>query len=490
MKTKAVVVLLGGLFINSCGDKFLDLKPQNNITTDNFFVTEDDFRQAVTGAYRPLQALYSDAYVMGEMRSDNTDYILKTNDRGGQNIERENIAAFTNIATNVFPYNKYINCYSGIAKANAVLDRIDAASISNEAKRNVKGQAAFLRAFYYFDLVQYFGGVPLHLTEINSVAETSLPRATKEEVYTQILADATTAAELLPVTQNPKGQATKGAANTLLGYVYMTLKQYADAERVLREVTTFGYSLLPEYAALFDPANKNHAESIFEVQYLQGTQSLQSNFAYVFAPGVSDTKNITGVSGNNQGFGGWNTPTDDLIAAYEPGDKRKEASIAEGYTDPAGNYVAQPFVKKYLHPHAVFNNTNDNWPVYRYADVLLLLAESLNEQGKTGEAVPYLDQVRARAGLAATTATAQPALRDAIARERRVELAFENHRWLDLVRTGQAIPVMTAFGAKMKAKYSYLSADTYVVTEDKLIFPIPQNELNINRLLTQNPGYN
>lgn len=480
------LVLVGA---SSCQKSFLELTPQTSVTGVNFFLTEDDFTKAVTGTYRPLQALYNDAYVMGEMRSDNTYYLFNTSNRGGQIVEKENINTFTDVATNGYIYNKYINNYSGIAKANAVLQRIDAAAISATAKSNLKGQAEFLRAFYYFDLVQYFGGVPLHLKEVSTVAETALPRSSAADVYKQILADATDAAALLPKTQSIKGQATQGAANMLLGYVYMTLKQYPDAEKVLKDVTTLGYSLLPDYASVFDPTNKNNAESIFEVQYLQGTQGVQSNFAYQFAPGVTDTKNITGQTGNSQNIGDWNIPTSDLIAAYEPGDKRKAASIATGYVNPAGVTVAQPFVIKYLHPHAQFNNTNDNWPVYRYADVLLLLAECLNEQNKSAEAIPYLNQVRARAGLAASTASSQADLRAAIAKERRVELAFENHRWLDLVRSGQAIPVLTAYGAKQKAIRPYLTGNVYTVTQDKLIFAIPQNELLINKLLTQNPGY-
>lgn len=488
--TIKLLTAAGVLFLTTaCRQSFLELIPQTSVSEASFFATADDYTKAVTGAYRPLQALYNDAYVMGEMRADNTYYIYNTSNRGGQIVEKENIATFTDVATNSYVYNKYVNCYDGIAKTNAVLQRIDGASIDASLKSNLKGQAEFLRAFYYFELVQYFGGVPLHLKEVSSVSETALPRSSAADVYKQILADATDAANLLPASQTPKGQATKGSAKMLLGYVYMTLKQYADAEKVLKELTTLRYSLLPDYAAVFDPTNKNNAESIFEVQYLQGTQGVQSNFAYQFAPGVTDTKNITGQSGNSQNIGGWNIPTDELIAAYEPGDKRKAASIANGYTDPGGTYVAQPFIIKYLHPHAQFNNTNDDWPIYRYADALLLLAECLNEQNKSAEAIPYLNQVRARAGLAAARATTETDLRDAIARERRVELAFENHRWLDLVRTGQAIPVLTAFGAKQKQTRMYLSASTYNVTQNRLIFPIPQNELLISGLLTQNPGY-
>jgi hypothetical protein len=135
------------------------------------------------------------------------------------------------------------------------------------------------------------------------------------------------------------------------------------------------------------------------------------------------------------------------------------------------------------------NNTNDNWPIYRYADALLLLAEAQNEQGKTGPALNNLNLVRARAGLKATTEANQTALRAIILHERRVELAFENHRWNDLVRTGTAIPVMTAYGNKAKTIYSNLPADAFNITNNRLLFPIPQSERGINPDLTQNPGY-
>ena len=134
-------------------------------------------------------------------------------------------------------------------------------------------------------------------------------------------------------------------------------------------------------------------------------------------------------------------------------------------------------------------NTDDNWPVYRYADVLLMLAETLNEQGQGAAALPYLNQVRARAGVASSTVTEQASLRDTIAHERRVELAFENKRWFDLVRTGRAIAVMTAYGVRQRATLPYLLPQSYNVTENKLIYAIPSREVQVNPGLGQNPGY-
>ena len=491
MKLKIVIAGLLVLTLAACKKSFIDLAPQTYISETQFFQTASDYNQAVVGAYSPLQALYNDAYVMGEMRSDNATYFASPGLSGGQFVDKYNISGFTDNSQTGEVYNKYVNCYNGIAKTNAILDRVDAANIDAATKTNVKGQAQFLRAFYYFELVQYYGGVPLHVHEVTTVAQTNLPRSSVAAVYSQIIADATSAAGLLPQTQTTPGMVTKGSAETLLGYVYMTQKNYAAAETALTTVTTLGYSLLPSYASIFDPANKNNAESIFEVQYLAGPQGLNSSFAFQFAPNISNIVNILGVSGNNQTTGGWDKPTPDLIASYEAGDKRKAASIGFSYVDGNGNTVNDTYVIKYTHPpYSTFGNTGDDWMVYRYADVLLLLAECLNDENKGAQAIPYLNQVRARAGLAPTTAVSQTDLTTAIAHERRVELAFENHRWLDLVRTGQAIPVMTAFGAVIKKEETYIPSTSYAsITANNLIFAIPLSEIQINPLLTQNPGY-
>lgn len=489
MRVRILLTAALALSLSACKKSFIELVPQTVVTEATYFKTANDYTQAVVGSYVPLRNIYSDAYVMGEMRSDNATYFASPGLQGGQFSDKWNISGFLDITINMNGLNKYANCYVGIARTNAILDRIDNSTIDAAVKANLKGQAQFLRAYYYFELVQYFGGVPLHLKEVTSVAEASLPRSTADDVYKQIIADATSAVGLLPAKQTTVGMVTKGSAKTLLGYVYMTLKRYPEAETALTDVTALGYSLVPNYANIF--ASRNTAESIFEVQYLEGPQGQQSNFAFQFAPNISNIKNILGPSGDNKTTGGWNKPTPDLIAAYETGDTRKAASIAFSYVDGDGNTVNDTYCKKYTHgPYANFNNTGDDWIVYRYADVLLLLAECLNEEGKSGQAIPYLNQVRARAGLGITTALAQADLRTAIAKERRVELAFENHRWLDLVRTGQAINVMTAFGIKIKQQQPYLPTAAYTnITQTRLIFPLPQTEIDINPKLKQNPGY-
>ena len=255
----------------------------------------------------------------------------------------------------------------------------------------------------------------------------------------------------------------------------------------------------------YDTSKKNGKESIFEIQYQMGDQGQQSDWLYYFIPKTTNAEIITGVPDCSTLLtGGWNVPTPEMIASYEPGDLRVDPSIAVavGTLDAANALVVAdvlkvgdpkindyqvnyPFINKYRHAHSKIENTDDNWPVYRYADCLLLLAECLVEQGRAGDAAPYVNQVRARAGLpAVTTINAE-----VVANERRHELAFENHRWYDLLRTGKAIEVMTAYGKYIKTIDTELPERTYQIKPEYLLYPIPYNELQLNDQLKQNPGY-
>jgi tetratricopeptide (TPR) repeat protein len=339
-----------------------------------------------------------------------------------------------------------------------------------------------------------------------------LTRASVADVYAAIIADLKDAIIRLPqkLTFPQSGRATIGTAEMLLANVYMVQKNYAGAEALLEAITQLGYSLNASYANAFSTTNKNSAESIFEVQYQQGSANGQySYFIYDFIPPMASTTVVTGTNTNTlNSSSGQNVPTMDLVNSYEPGDTRLDATVGiiEGHTDANGNFVAESlksivgytpppgkigrrYAKKYLHPSTTPGQADDDWPIYRYSDALLLLAESLNEQGKTADALPYLNQVRTRAGLAASTETDQTLLRAVIAHERRVELALENKRWTDLLRTGQAIPVMTAFAATVKQD-PHVPANAYTnIDNNHLLFPIPISEIQLNPAITQNPGY-
>lgn len=490
-----ILVLAGGLMV-SCDKEFLNIQPDSFISGSNYFRTESEIVLAVNGAYAPLQSITSNsAWILEELRTDNTTYQYNENDR--RNLPMEQVDDFLMQENNPQTEAFWQDSYRGIARCNTILGRIGNVTYKNEQDREVHtGQALFLRALYYFHLVRLFGGVPLILQEVISPDNTetySGARADKEQVYQQIIQDASEAAGKLPpgYADAEKGKATKGAAYTLLGEVYMTMKNYAAAGDALKKVT--GYSLLADYSQVFNPSNKNHAESIFEVHYLEGNQGEGSRFIYRFAPYNSGAE----IVGDNQLVpyeAGFNIPTHDMVAAYEPGDKRRDASI--GYFIKAGNKAFDvalgdsiPYIRKYRHPHSVPGITNDSWPVYRYAQVLLMLAEALNEAGQTKAAYEPLDAVRARAGLDPLPKDlGQTDFRKAVYHEQQVELAFENHRWFDLLRTGRAQDVLTAHGERRKANNPRLNA-AYKVAPYMLLYPIPARELKLNPSLEQNSGW-
>jgi hypothetical protein len=293
-------------------------------------------------------------------------------------------------------------------------------------------------------------------------------------VYTTIVSDLTQAGGLLPDSYSGSnvGRATSGAAKSLLGKVYLTRKQYSEAARVLKEVIDGGqYALLPSYADVFRVENANHKESIFEVQYKANSQGRGSPFATLFTPRTGNAGILLTGQGATQGY---NRPSPDMISAYPAGDLRKDASLAPNWTDGA-RVNNDPYIKKYLSRQSAVSDGDANWFVLRYADVLLMYAEALNELGRTSEASPYLNQIRRRAGLSPLDGLGQAQMRLALEQERRVELAFEGHRWFDLLRTGRAIEVMNSKG--------------FNITSRDLLYPIPQSQIDINPELRQNDGY-
>lgn len=515
MKKTTLYILLLVSGLPSC-KKILEETPRTSQNSADFFKTENDFNLAVNGVYAALRDIYGSksAWVMGEMRSDNTHYDYKPSDAALAVTQRNDVANFLNDQFNTQTSDKWTRAYVVISRANAILDQIDQISLTPASKQAITGQAKFMRALAYFELVRFYGAVPVYLHLINNPKDILVGKTPVQDIYNLIIADATDAAQDLSAPVFPQtGIATKGAALTLLADAYINQNKFSTAEPLLKQVTQLGYELIPNYADVFNPTNKNNKESIFEIQYNANLATPQaSNFIYNFIPRMSNSTGITGVNQNTvTDLGGFNTPTTDLINSFESGDKRFTASIAMaegsfnasndfvpssntagaavknivGYVPPAGK-VGRPFPRKFLHPHTLPNQTNNNWPVYRYAEVLLLLAEALNEQNKPADALSWLNQVRDRAfgaGVSPITTTDQATLRKIILHERRVELAFENKRWIDLVRTGNAITVMTDFGVAMKAQFSYLPANSFNVTSNSLLFPIPYTEIELNSLL-------
>lgn len=477
MKTKYILVGLLTLSLTACKEKFLDLSPVSAVGTSTFFKTQSDVLTALNGAYGAMQfnGQYGQLYVVAEIPSDDTNPVLS-----GSVTDQDEFDKFYVRTTNPYTLARWNDGYRGIYRCNAVIGQIAGIKMDEILKKRIVGEAKFLRALMYFNLVRVFGDVPLVLTEITDPLQGyEYGRTPVADVYTQIAKDLSDAEGVLSVSYTGAdiGRATSGAAKALLGKVYLTQKRYADAVAKLKEVIDKGtYSLLSNYADLFKAANKNSRESIFDVQYKKGNIGEGSPFANAYAPENSGNAVIA------FGGGGNNRPMPDLDSSYEPGDPRRNVSMASSYVNSSGATINYYYVKKYADPPVVSGDSEDNWYVLRYADVLLLYAEALNETGKPADALPYLNQIRKRVGLADKAITTQADMRLAIEQERRVELAFEGHRWFDLVRTGRALPVLqvkaTAIGIKT------------ALSENNLIFPIPQSQIDINSTkIKQNPGY-
>jgi len=494
MKLRYILLGLGLLSMSSC-NKLLDVEPYTFSSGDNYYENEGQVLRAVNGIYSRLQGLYtSDFWAMTEMRADNTNYQYDETDRGAQ--QREEIDEFLITSSNNYVNNAWVALFGIVQQANVIISRIDNVPFADEkVKQQYLGEAKFIRGFAYFHLVRLFGEVPLHTKEVANPQDafTDGKKGTVDEIYTVIIQDFKDAIASLPpgYDDNNKGRATKGAAHAVLGDVYLTRKQYADAVTNFTEVTKLGYSLMPDYASCFSPNSKNNAESVFEIQYDQSVEGENSNFIYMFGPRNAKMK-LIGFSGN---LGGSNIPTPSIYNAYETGDNRRDKSI-QMFSDPSNANFQEskafngnmPFIKKYYHPPYIEDGRSDeNWPVYRYAHVLLMLAEAQNEVG-SGDPYAHLNLVRKRAGLPALSGLSKDALRDAIAKEQRVEVAFESHRWYQLLRTGKAIEVMTAHGAEEKKRLSRLSSASYNIQPFKLLFPIPQREIQINGI-EQNEGW-
>jgi hypothetical protein len=496
----------------SCKKSFIDLTPKASYSGDNYYKTTQQFSAAVTAAYAPLRDVVTNDYLMCEQRSDNTYYQGILSNRGTAYTDREALCEYMDASTDSYTASEWQYCYQVISRANIVISRLpNAHSVPADTAAQFDGQCKFLRALMYFKLVRLFGGVPLFLKEVTTPKDAFLPRDSVANVFAQIVADCNDAIRELPAPAKfpQTGAATKGSATVLLADVDVYLKKYDSAVILLNTLPAMGYALNANYSDAFNPASKNGRESLFEVQFLGGTAtgSTPNPLMYHFLPRSNSTALVTSLAINNTSTGGWNTPSQNLIGAYEANDKRLDASIGIvegtydasnyftysavksiiGYTGPPAGKLAIPYIKKYEHTAVAVTGSSDDFPIYRYSEALLLLAEALNEQGQSP--LTPLNAVRARAGLPALMATDQATLRAAIWHERRMELAFENKRYHDLVRSGTAVDVMNAFGATLKTQISYLPAGAYVVNADKLLLPIPAAEIGVNPQLTQNKGY-
>jgi hypothetical protein len=468
----------------SC-EKFLDMKPVSQgiatSSTDSItYKTASEVEAALAGCYSGFKNEYweLDYFANGDAQSDDAY-------AGADNPSFFQIDDFELDATNSNVSRDWAYLYSIIGNTNSVINNVmdvPDPALTEQRKKEILGEASFIRAFMYFQLVQLWGDVPLQLQEIKSISAEELPeiypilfpaRAPMADVYKQIIADLETALTNVKPTAVNKGYATTGAVNAVLAKVYATQEphDYVKVQEYCNAVIAGGYSLLPDYHQLWDNQNENSVESIFEINYSGG--STDGNWG---------TKMFRGLDWKK-----FNIPSNDLVKAFdeEQDSVRKKASIV--FLDVTGKWsdanwpqTNYPFLNKY---HNFEEGSDQNYIFIRLADILLLKAEALNEQGDIPGAAELVNQVRTRAKLPNTTASTQDEMRLAIEKERRLELAFESQRWWDLKRTRRAIDVMTNAIGPNGTPYGYQ------LTESKLVWPIPQAELDKNTKLTQNPGY-
>lgn len=491
---KIYILLLSALALASCSDDFLDKTPSDKVDPE-INVTDAVAVDMANACYRTLQSsnMYNQRIWTLDIVAGNSVVGAGGGTDGLETIQASN---FVTQSDNGMALYMWRSPWVGIGQCNILIKALEGKELSDIMRRSL-GEAYFLRAHYYYVLVRLYGGVPLRVEPFNPGESTDIARSSVEETYNLIINDCKRALEMLPTkseldAQNV-GRATKDAALTMLADIYLTLAPnhkdyYSEVVSLCSQVESLGYNLAAcSYESNFDATINNGPESIFEVQFSGNTEydfwgnNPQSSWMSTFM----GPRNSDFVAGSY----GWNQPTKEMVEQYEEGDKRKDLTILyEGCPDFDGKKYKSSYsgtgynVRKFLVPKSIspeYNTNPQNFVVYRFADVLLMKAEALNELGQTAQAAAPLNEVRYRAGLSGVSGLSQDEMREKIIHERRIELAFEGHRWFDMIRIDNGNYAINFLKSIGKSR----------VSKERLLFPIPQTEMDANALMTQNPGY-
>ncbi|WP_172278951.1 RagB/SusD family nutrient uptake outer membrane protein [Chryseobacterium sp. LAM-KRS1] len=480
----AAAILFFGAINQGCSDDFIDVSPSENIPESNLEIynNNDGANQFVTAIYAKFLDWNMSTFAWIGVTSIVSDDADKGSSPGDAGSDKDILDALNFTPSTPSFKELFASNYQGINRANQALKYIPQLNKADEnLRKRLLGEAKFLRAFMYFTLVKSFGGVPLvdhvPVSGVEEDKKMTLTRKSKEEIYAFIEQDLKDAIQSLPdkstYTGNNVGRASVGAAHALLAKVYLYQKKWQLALEQANLVT--GYSLTPDFIDIYKVSGENNAESIFEIQGTGGTagRAIQQ---------YSQVQGARGTTGWGWGFA---TPTQGLYDAYSATDTRRDATIIHRDMTLYDGYHVGPNVENKFYNYKAYSSnyrdqasTDTNIRYLRYAEILLIKAEAMNELGQTSSAIPFLNQVRSRAHVANTTATSQADVRTAIWKERRLELAFEHDRWFDLVRTGQAQAAMAADGGKI-----------FQVGKHE-VFPLPQEFISESGgLSAQNPGY-
>jgi starch-binding outer membrane protein, SusD/RagB family len=486
LKISVPAIAAIGAMLAGCG-QFLEKEPLGVESSATFLKTESQAVLATNAVYdaaawRLSQEVFE--WFLGDVVSDDAE-------KGGESAadwaELQQLKDFRANPANSISFARWSEFYQGIYRANVVIGGVPAIDMEPTLRARLVGEAKFLRAFFYFQLVKTFGGVPLITRPLNP-NEYCQARAPIQAVWTQIETDLKEAAEALPEKSaypaSDMGRATKGAANSLLAKAYIFQAKWADALAASATVIQSAqYDLEPNYSDIFTRAKENGIESIFEIQHIQVATSEYGDL------NEGQETSIYQGSRNATYFTGWgfNLPTQDFVDEFESNDPRLKATVIsngdilyEG--TPAqqkadnGQSTTGYHSRKYMYEYQPIvpdvSNSPANWRSIRFADVLLFHAEAANELGNATAALVSLNRVRQRVSMPVVTTTNKEALRNAIFHERRVELGFEGHRFFDLVRQGRAAAELAENGF-VAGKHEY--------------FPIPQLELDVCNKIVQNP---
>lgn len=492
MKTKRLLSFIVIIFFTlSCSESYFDRYPIDSLTEGAFYSTKEELQFGLNNAYTSLKTAYNVYLSVGDLASDNAFNSKFNNNLDNISMNESNVVSTSGISSSLWN-----GSYQVISRSNLILDKMKKVTLTDDLKNRFEGESKFLRALMYFNLVRIFGSVPMVLTDIQTTQEAfSIGQETVENIYKQIIQDLKDAAALLPeqyTINADKGRATGLAAMTLLGKVYLTQHRYQDAFDILEDVIGSGkHSLLTNYFDVFDAAKPNNAEIIFAVQYARGfSPSLANPFQGRHFPNEQIGSAAYLKSGSGELL-----MTTSLMRSFEDMDRRLI------YVDSLKSIANAP---RYLYFSTKYNDRGQttvsdpgsDLMILRYADVLLMCAEAKAGLDLPLEALPFITEVRNRAGLLtnASIASTKVSMNLAIEQERRIEFFSEGHRWFDLLRTGRLQIVMNAHfaeGAKFPAEETGFGGSTISTVADfELLFPIPQSEVQLNPdKLIQNPNY-